>query len=126
METTATLFLIVFSTSSNKHFSCIMRCLINTVAITQIQQTLLHCDRLFYLYTRANYGNISFSKPIRYRNVYPMYRLWNSTLMADYPKVDKVSISSRAKIHIPPSLIIHQDTSDDVAKVCFYVIIIIQ
>lgn len=69
---------------------------------------------------------ISFSKSIRYRNVYPMYRLWNSTLMADYPKVDKVSIWSRAKIHIPPSLIIHQDTSDDVAKVSFYVIINIQ
>lgn len=37
--------------------------------------------------------------------------------MSDYPKVDKVSISSRAKIHIPPPLIIHQDTSDDVAQV---------
>ncbi|XP_046678845.1 integrin alpha-PS1 isoform X2 [Homalodisca vitripennis] len=44
-------------------------------------------------------------------------RLWNSTLVADYPKVDHVSISSRAKLHIPPSLIIHQDTSDDVAQV---------
>ncbi|XP_054286091.1 integrin alpha-PS1-like isoform X2 [Macrosteles quadrilineatus] len=44
-------------------------------------------------------------------------RLWNSTLVSDYPRVDQVSISSRAKIHIPPSLIIHQDTSDDVATV---------
>jgi len=44
-------------------------------------------------------------------------RLWNSTLVSDYPRVDRVSISSRAKIHIPPSLIIHQDTSDDVAQV---------
>jgi len=44
-------------------------------------------------------------------------RLWNSTLVADYPKVDRVNIVSRAKLHIPPSLIIHQDTSDDVAQV---------
>lgn len=44
-------------------------------------------------------------------------RLWNATLVSDYPKVDLVRIASRAKIHIPTNLIIHQDTSDDVAQV---------
>ncbi|XP_034256700.1 integrin alpha-PS1 isoform X2 [Thrips palmi] len=40
-------------------------------------------------------------------------RLWNATLVEDYPKVSFVEISSRAKIHIPPSHAIQQDTSDD-------------
>ncbi|XP_044728247.1 integrin alpha-PS1 isoform X2 [Chrysoperla carnea] len=44
-------------------------------------------------------------------------RLWNSTLVEDYPKVDWVNIRSRAKIHIPPEYSIQQNTSDDEALV---------
>ncbi|KAG8229480.1 hypothetical protein J437_LFUL010054 [Ladona fulva] len=44
-------------------------------------------------------------------------RLWNSTLVGDYPHVGWVRIGSRAMIHIPSHLNIHQDTGDDVAQV---------
>ncbi|XP_075237654.1 multiple edematous wings [Lycorma delicatula] len=44
-------------------------------------------------------------------------RLWNATLVEDYSRVELVKIGSRAKIHIPPSLIIHQDTTNDVSQV---------
>ncbi|CAH0386379.1 unnamed protein product [Bemisia tabaci] len=44
-------------------------------------------------------------------------RLWNSSLIEDYSSVDFVRIASRARIHIPASSIIHQNTSDDVAQV---------
>lgn len=54
---------------------------------------------------------------IMYLIKFIFFRLWNATLVSDYPKVDLVKIASRAKIHIPTNLIIHQDTSDDVAQV---------
>nr|CAD7259860.1 unnamed protein product [Timema shepardi] len=45
-------------------------------------------------------------------------RLWNSTLVEDYPKVNQVNITSRAKIHLPESLNIRQtNTQDDEAYV---------
>ncbi|XP_060847943.1 integrin alpha-PS1 isoform X2 [Rhopalosiphum padi] len=40
-------------------------------------------------------------------------RLWNSTLLQLFPKVDSVQIVSRAKIHIPPELLLQQNRSDD-------------
>lgn len=40
-------------------------------------------------------------------------RLWNSTLVEDYPKVDSVQIWSRAKIHLPEVPLIRQNKSDD-------------
>ncbi|XP_063233340.1 integrin alpha-PS1 isoform X2 [Bacillus rossius redtenbacheri] len=40
-------------------------------------------------------------------------RLWNSTLVEDYPRVDSVNISSRAKVHLPRHLGIQQDTAND-------------
>ncbi|XP_078051152.1 multiple edematous wings [Augochlora pura] len=43
-------------------------------------------------------------------------RLWNSTLVEDYPKVDQVKIASNAKIIIPSSVEIQQENlKDDVA-----------
>ncbi|XP_026672705.1 integrin alpha-PS1 isoform X2 [Ceratina calcarata] len=36
-------------------------------------------------------------------------RLWNSTLVEDYPKVDEVRIGSNAKIVIPPNVVIQQE-----------------
>lgn len=44
-------------------------------------------------------------------------RLWNSTLVEDYPKVHSVNIKSRAKIHLPPGLMILQNAADDEAEV---------
>ncbi|XP_049862798.1 integrin alpha-PS1 isoform X1 [Schistocerca gregaria] len=43
-------------------------------------------------------------------------RLWNSTLVEDYPKVDSVRIRSRARIELPESPAIHQNTADDEAE----------
>ncbi|XP_034186491.1 multiple edematous wings isoform X2 [Osmia lignaria lignaria] len=40
-------------------------------------------------------------------------RLWNSTLVEDYPKVDQVKISSNAKIVIPPNVVIQQENLKD-------------
>lgn len=40
-------------------------------------------------------------------------RLWNSTLVEDYPKVDKVKIGSNARIIIPPNVIIQQENLKD-------------
>ncbi|XP_003246766.1 integrin alpha-PS1 isoform X2 [Acyrthosiphon pisum] len=40
-------------------------------------------------------------------------RLWNSTLLELFPKVDSVQIVSRAKIHLPPELSLQQNRSDD-------------
>ncbi|XP_067003096.1 integrin alpha-PS1 isoform X2 [Anabrus simplex] len=40
-------------------------------------------------------------------------RLWNSTLVEDYPKVDSVHIWSHAKLNFPDKPHIHQDISDD-------------
>lgn len=37
------------------------------------------------------------------------YRLWNSTLVEDYPKVDQVKIGSNARIVIPPNIEIQQE-----------------
>lgn len=42
-----------------------------------------------------------------------MIRLWNSTLVEDYPKVDEVKIGSNAKIIIPPNVVIQQENSKD-------------
>ncbi|XP_039296864.1 integrin alpha-PS1 isoform X2 [Nilaparvata lugens] len=45
-------------------------------------------------------------------------RLWNATLVEDYPRVDYVKIGSRARIVIPPPFIVHQSqTEDDIAEV---------
>ncbi|KAK3914130.1 Integrin alpha-PS1 [Frankliniella fusca] len=44
-------------------------------------------------------------------------RLWNATLVEDYPRVSFVRIGSRARIHIPPALAIQQDTIDDETEV---------
>ncbi|XP_015182230.1 PREDICTED: integrin alpha-PS1 isoform X2 [Polistes dominula] len=40
-------------------------------------------------------------------------RLWNSTLVEDYPKVDMVKIGSNAKIIIPPNVVIQQENLKD-------------
>lgn len=40
-------------------------------------------------------------------------RLWNSTLVADYPKVDLVKIVSHAEIRVPTMYENQQNTSDD-------------
>lgn len=40
-------------------------------------------------------------------------RLWNSTLVADYPRVDLVKIVSTAQISIPDIYKIHQTKKDD-------------
>uniref|UniRef100_U5EVI2 Putative vitronectin receptor alpha subunit n=1 Tax=Corethrella appendiculata TaxID=1370023 RepID=U5EVI2_9DIPT len=44
-------------------------------------------------------------------------RLWNSTLVSDYPKVDLVKISSYAKISIPPGYGVQQNEKDDSVSV---------
>jgi hypothetical protein len=44
-------------------------------------------------------------------------RLWNSTLVEDYPNVYSVNIKSQAKMHLPPGLMILQNTADDEAQV---------
>lgn len=40
-------------------------------------------------------------------------RLWNSTLVADYPRVDQVTIVSSIQISIPDVYNIHQLNGDD-------------
>ncbi|XP_020290925.1 integrin alpha-PS1 isoform X2 [Pseudomyrmex gracilis] len=40
-------------------------------------------------------------------------RLWNSTLVEDYPKVDMVKIGSTARIVIPPNIVIQQENLKD-------------
>ena len=40
-------------------------------------------------------------------------RLWNSTLVEDYPKVDQVKIGSNARIIIPPTVVIQQENLKD-------------
>ncbi|XP_015598210.1 integrin alpha-PS1 isoform X2 [Cephus cinctus] len=40
-------------------------------------------------------------------------RLWNSTLVEDYPRVDKVKISSNARIIIPSNIVIQQENVKD-------------
>lgn len=44
-------------------------------------------------------------------------RLWNSTLVADYPRVDLVKIVSSAQISIPEVFNIKQKKKDDKAYV---------
>lgn len=44
-----------------------------------------------------------------------VYRLWNSTLVEDYPTVDEVRIRSRAVIRISDEIEIRQDPGNDVA-----------
>lgn len=45
-------------------------------------------------------------------------RLWNSTLVEDYPRVSHVNIASTAYIHIPEHYNIHQSKHhDDTATV---------
>jgi hypothetical protein len=46
-------------------------------------------------------------------------RLWNSTLVADYPRVDTVKIASYATIEIPQQYGIQQNKDDDSYYVCF-------
>ncbi|XP_012219673.1 integrin alpha-PS1 isoform X2 [Linepithema humile] len=40
-------------------------------------------------------------------------RLWNSTLVEDYPKVDMVRIGSNARLVIPPNIVIQQENLKD-------------
>ncbi|XP_012275249.1 integrin alpha-PS1 [Orussus abietinus] len=40
-------------------------------------------------------------------------RLWNSTLVEDYPKVDMVKVGSNARIVIPPNVVIQQENLKD-------------
>lgn len=47
------------------------------------------------------------------------FRLWNSTLLELFPKVDSVQIVSRAKIHLPPELSLQQNRSDDEFEVSY-------
>ncbi|XP_012134810.1 multiple edematous wings isoform X2 [Megachile rotundata] len=50
-------------------------------------------------------------------------RLWNSTLVEDYPKVDEVRIGSNAKIVIPPNIVIQQENLKDdyaIAEIIVY------
>lgn len=47
-------------------------------------------------------------------------RLWNSTLVADYPRVDQVTIASSIDISIPELYNIQQLNSDDHKSVCFF------
>lgn len=44
-------------------------------------------------------------------------RLWNSTLVADYPRVDLIKIVSSAQISIPEIYNIQQTRRDDMATV---------
>lgn len=41
------------------------------------------------------------------------FRLWNSTLVEDYPKVDMVKIGSNARIVIPSNVVIQQENLKD-------------
>ncbi|KYN02758.1 Integrin alpha-PS1 [Cyphomyrmex costatus] len=41
------------------------------------------------------------------------FRLWNSTLVEDYPKVDMVKIGSNARIVIPSNIVIQQENLKD-------------
>lgn len=45
--------------------------------------------------------------------IYVKARLWNSTLVADYPRVDLVKIVSHAKIKIPDAYGISQTRIND-------------
>lgn len=45
-------------------------------------------------------------------------RMWNSTLVADYPRVDMVNIVSYASIKIPDPYGIHQNSTNDRTWVC--------
>jgi integrin alpha 7 len=47
-------------------------------------------------------------------------RLWNATLVADYPRVDLVKIVSYAEIQIPAMYGIQQNKQDDTTSVSIY------
>lgn len=47
-------------------------------------------------------------------------RLWNSTLVADYPRVDQVTIASSIDISIPEIYNIQQLNGDDHGYVCLF------
>lgn len=48
-------------------------------------------------------------------------RLWNSTLVSDYPRVDRVDIVSHAEIKLPEAYGIVQRREDDRTTVSIYV-----
>lgn len=55
-----------------------------------------------------------------------VFRLWNTTLLEYFPKVDSVEILSRAKIHVPSNLSLQENLSDDefeVSSLCNFVLI---
>lgn len=53
-------------------------------------------------------------------NFFLNFRLWNSTLIQFFPRVDLVRIASRGKIHIPSKISLQQDRiSDDEFEVSF-------
>lgn len=47
-------------------------------------------------------------------------RLWNSTLTADYSRIDHIRIVSQAELFIPEAYKIQQDTSNDRTTVSFF------
>lgn len=47
-------------------------------------------------------------------------RLWNATLVADYPRVDSVRIVSHATIRVPEAFDILQNRTDDRTSVIHY------
>jgi integrin alpha 7 len=49
-------------------------------------------------------------------------RLWNATLVADYPRVDLVKIVSSAELVIPVKYGIQQNKQDDVTSVSKWVL----
>lgn len=52
------------------------------------------------------------------------FRLWNSTLVEDYPKVDMVKIGSNARIVIPASVVIQQENLKDdhaIVSIFYYI-----
>lgn len=54
--------------------------------------------------------------------IFKLIRLWNATLLQNFPKVDSVKIASRAKIHIPSEWAFQQDLSNDefeVSVICY-------
>lgn len=54
--------------------------------------------------------------------IFKLIRLWNATLLQNFPNVDSVKIASRAKIHIPSERAFQQNLSNDefeVSVICY-------
>lgn len=72
-----------------------MDCLKNTAKCVEIRCDIFNMHRKTEAYIRVK------------------ARLWNSTLTADYPRVDSVNIISRAQIVVPKAYNIQQNETDD-------------